>query len=288
MHALAHLAERRTLYVVPEPLLAVRVGTEWTAADRERATRELEYVALRSRPEVLGLAERRAGRAGDRAAGVPGGAAAGRDAALPAGSPAREPHGDRADRRPGGLGARARQERSAARRPSAPRLCDRDCAPERHLRADRRLHRQRGDREGRPLVRRRRAVPATARPRDVDLAGHRVDRLDAAAARRALRPLRDRPGDEPVSRAGDDPEGARAAPRDAGRRLDPGRRARQAAPREDVGARRGGSTDATAARPVAPRRRLACGAVPGPARDLRAEQRPRDRLDARGRGDRHA
>ena len=44
MHALAHLAERRTLYVVPEPLLAVRVGTEWTAADRERATRELEYV----------------------------------------------------------------------------------------------------------------------------------------------------------------------------------------------------------------------------------------------------
>ena len=37
--------------------------------------------------------------------------------------------------------------------------------------------------------------------RDVDLAGHRVDRLDAAAARRALRPVRDRARDEPVPRA---------------------------------------------------------------------------------------
>lgn len=46
MHALSHLAERRTLYVVPEPLLAVRVGTEWDAADRARAARELEYVVF--------------------------------------------------------------------------------------------------------------------------------------------------------------------------------------------------------------------------------------------------
>lgn len=46
MHALSHLAERTTLYVVPEPLLPVRVGTEWDAADRERATRELEYVVF--------------------------------------------------------------------------------------------------------------------------------------------------------------------------------------------------------------------------------------------------
>jgi uncharacterized membrane protein len=46
MHALSHLAERRKLYVVPEPMIAVRVGTEWTAADRERATRELEYVVF--------------------------------------------------------------------------------------------------------------------------------------------------------------------------------------------------------------------------------------------------
>jgi uncharacterized membrane protein len=46
MHALSHLAERKTLYVVPEPLLPVRVGTEWDAADREQATRELEYVVF--------------------------------------------------------------------------------------------------------------------------------------------------------------------------------------------------------------------------------------------------
>jgi hypothetical protein len=46
MHALSHLTERRTLYVVPEPMLPVRVGTEWDAADRERATRELEYVVF--------------------------------------------------------------------------------------------------------------------------------------------------------------------------------------------------------------------------------------------------
>ena len=46
MHALSHLAERRHLYVVPEPLIAVRVGTEWTAADRQRATRDLEYIVF--------------------------------------------------------------------------------------------------------------------------------------------------------------------------------------------------------------------------------------------------
>ena len=46
MHALSHLAEREHLYVVPEPMIAVRVGTEWGAAERERATRELEYVVF--------------------------------------------------------------------------------------------------------------------------------------------------------------------------------------------------------------------------------------------------
>ena len=46
MHALSHLSERTRLYVLPEPLLAVRVGTEWDAADRERATRELDYVVF--------------------------------------------------------------------------------------------------------------------------------------------------------------------------------------------------------------------------------------------------
>jgi uncharacterized membrane protein len=46
MHALPHLAEREHLYVVPEPLLAVRVGTEWGDAERERATQELDYVVF--------------------------------------------------------------------------------------------------------------------------------------------------------------------------------------------------------------------------------------------------
>ena len=46
MHALSHLSERTTLYVLPEPMIPVRVGTEWDEADRERASRELEYVVF--------------------------------------------------------------------------------------------------------------------------------------------------------------------------------------------------------------------------------------------------
>jgi uncharacterized membrane protein len=46
MHALSHLAERTHLYVLPEPLLAVRTGTEWGAAERERATDELDYIVF--------------------------------------------------------------------------------------------------------------------------------------------------------------------------------------------------------------------------------------------------
>ncbi len=46
MHALPHLAEREHLYVVPEPLLAVRVGTEWGDAERERATEQLDYIVF--------------------------------------------------------------------------------------------------------------------------------------------------------------------------------------------------------------------------------------------------
>ena len=46
MHALSHLAERKDIFVVPEPMIPVRVGTEWTSADRERAARELEYVVF--------------------------------------------------------------------------------------------------------------------------------------------------------------------------------------------------------------------------------------------------
>jgi uncharacterized membrane protein len=46
MHALPHLAEREHLYVVPEPLLAVRVGTEWGDAEREQATAQLDYIVF--------------------------------------------------------------------------------------------------------------------------------------------------------------------------------------------------------------------------------------------------
>ena len=49
-----------------------------------------------------------------------------------------------------------------------------------------------------------------------------------------------------------------------------------------------GKTMRPAARPVAPRRRLARGPVPGVARDLRAEQCARDRLDARRLADGNA
>ena len=46
MHALPHLAEREHLYVVPEPLIAVRVGTEWGDAERNRATEQLDYIVF--------------------------------------------------------------------------------------------------------------------------------------------------------------------------------------------------------------------------------------------------
>ena len=71
------------------------------------------------------------------------------------------------------------------------------------------LDRQRQDRRGRALVRGGRAVPASTGVRDVDIAGHRVAALHARPARRAVRPVRDRPRDESVPRAG------RRAPRAA-------------------------------------------------------------------------
>ena len=100
------------------------------------------------------------------------------------------------------LGARAREERPPARGPPAARLRDRDRAAVGGLRPHRRLDRQRADRAGRAVVRRRRPVPPAGRVLDVDVPGHRVDRVDAAAARGALRPVRDRARDEPLPGAG--------------------------------------------------------------------------------------
>jgi hypothetical protein len=45
MHALAHLAERKRLFVVPEPMLPVRVGVK-DDVDREELAGELEYVVF--------------------------------------------------------------------------------------------------------------------------------------------------------------------------------------------------------------------------------------------------
>lgn len=46
MQMLSHLAERKTLYVLPEPLIAQRVGTQWGEKERAEATRELEYAVV--------------------------------------------------------------------------------------------------------------------------------------------------------------------------------------------------------------------------------------------------
>ena len=43
MQMLAHVAERRRVFVLPEPMVAARVGTRWGASERARAARALEY-----------------------------------------------------------------------------------------------------------------------------------------------------------------------------------------------------------------------------------------------------
>ena len=105
-------------------------------------------------------------------------------------------------------------------------------------------------------------------------------RLHARPPPREVRPVRDRAGHEPVSRARSNPPRARAVARDDGGRLAASGGARQAAPREDVGAGRGRTNDAPAPGPVAPRDCVARGPIPGLARGVRAEQCARDRLDA--------
>ena len=86
MHALSHLSERTHLYVLPEPLIPVRVGTEWVRGARRRATRELEYVVFDPAMRFWG-ADRRAGPAGDRAPRLPRGHAAGAKRGCTAGEP---------------------------------------------------------------------------------------------------------------------------------------------------------------------------------------------------------
>lgn len=46
MHALSHLAERKWLFVLPEPFIHVRVGTRWGEHERGHAVGELDYVVV--------------------------------------------------------------------------------------------------------------------------------------------------------------------------------------------------------------------------------------------------
>ena len=43
MQMLSHVAARKRVFVLPEPLVAARVGTTWGTVERARATRLLEY-----------------------------------------------------------------------------------------------------------------------------------------------------------------------------------------------------------------------------------------------------
>ncbi len=124
---------------------------------------------------------------------------------------------------------------------------------------------------------------ATSTSPDIEWLAYTLEHLP-----RALRALRAHPRDQPVPWPGRRAARARAAARHAGSRLAPRGRAREAAPREDVAALRRRQHDGPAARPVRPRRRLACRPVPGAAGGLRPEQRARDRLDARRHGDGNA
>lgn len=68
MQMLAHVAARKRVFVLPEPIVPARVGTTWGTAERARATRLLEYAISDAHmrpwgsltaPEVEQLLERR-------------------------------------------------------------------------------------------------------------------------------------------------------------------------------------------------------------------------------------
>ena len=184
-----------------------------------------------------------------------------------------------------GIGARPRQERPSARRPSSARVRHRQRAPGRRLRPHRLLDRQRQSRgrrwygaDIRSSARRR-----SLRRRRRTSSGSR----DAAAARRALRPVRDRSRDEPLPRARRDPARASSS---SSRRPRPTRSAQSSAS-SSIRGRCGCSTGRPLMRPLLDQSHLDVAWHAGQyqaSRDLRAEQRAGDRLDASRRGDRDA
>src|SRR4051794_22376653 len=110
--------------------------------------------------------------------------------------------------------------------------------------------------------------------------------MDPAHARGAprggprVRPVLDPASHQPVSyRSHHQTRLGSAAGAGRPRRLDPRGRARTPAPRKDVGDR--GPADATAAAPAAGRSAVPLAPVQVTAAGLRAELKPRDRLDAR-------
>ena len=168
MHALAHLAERKHALRRPRaaPPRARRHRVDGGRPRAGDATSSSTSSSIRASASGGRRPSSRSSRRSSGAGSARSCGAARRGSTE--GGPRRDADRDRADRRPRRLGARAREERPAPRRTSAARVRDRDRAPERRLRTHRRLDRQRGDRQGRPLVRRRRAVSApggASRPR---------------------------------------------------------------------------------------------------------------------------
>ena len=285
MHALSHLAERRHLYVVPEPMIAVRVGTEWTAADRERATHDLEYVVFdpgmrfwgsptveQVRAEIERRGFREVMRRGEtvlyrkeRRAVMP------TAIALIGARSGSERVRDKNVRRLAGHPLLAYAIETARQSEVFDRIV---------VSTDSEKIAQVARWYGADVPFLRPEEYATSTSPDIEWIAWTLPRLDERydlfAIVRATNPFR---GPDAVRRG---LEQLLATPEaDSIRAVE---RVKQHPGKmwviDEVG-----TADAPAARPVAPRRRLACRAVPGAAAGLRAEQRARDRLDAGRRGD---
>ena len=212
---------------VPEPMIAVRVGVKG-GVDRERVTAQLEL--RRSSTRTCGSGARRPSakvEQRDRAPRVPQVMRRG-DTVVPQGAGTLSPGRDRSHRRARRLGARAGEECSPARGSPAARVRDRDRPAVGVF--DRIVVSTDSER-----------IAQVARWYGADVPFLRPDEYATSTspdiewiawtlpASRSLRPVRDRSRDEPVQGAGLIRRGLEQL-LDARGRLDPGGRARQAAP----------------------------------------------------------